>query len=166
MCRVIRKVLIFLWFVVVSISCAAQQNSSLRVTVMNSQGTSLSFAEVHIVGVDRVGLPAPNGTVLFKDIPPGSYSVIATRPWFRDKVVAGVVLAGGKTTELTILMEQAPPKASDYKISGTLASPRFYSGALSEINQPLLCPDSVSEGKEWYRFLWVPTFSQPVFSSY
>ena len=130
---------------------------------MNSQGTSLSFAEVHIVGVDRVGLPAPNGTVLFKDIPPGSYSVIATRPWFRDKVVAGVVLAGGKTTELTILMEQAPPKASDYKISGTLASPRFYSGALSEINQPLLCPDSVSEGKEWYRFLWVPTFSQPVF---
>jgi hypothetical protein len=147
MYRASRGGLAFLLLGMVSITCVGQQNSSLRVTVKNSQGNSLSFAAVHIVGIDRVGLPAPNGTILFKDIPPGSYSLIATRPEFRDKVVNGVVLAGGKTTELTIAMEQAPPKASDYKMSQDLASPSFYSKVLTEINQPSLCPDSVSDGR-------------------
>jgi Carboxypeptidase regulatory-like domain len=158
-----RWVLSFLWFFAVSSLCVAQQNSSLRVTVMSDQGISIPLAQVHIAGLDRVGLPAPDGTVLFKEIPPGAYSVIATFPGFKDKVVFGVILADGKTKDLTILMESAPPKAADYKASEGLASRNFYSKALTGINQPLLCPDSVSEGKEWYRFLWVPTFSPPVF---
>lgn len=152
-----------LWFVGFSVSCLSQQSSSLRVTVVNSQGHSIFMAEVHIEGLDRMGLPSPDGTVLFKDVPPGSYSVSVVRSGFRDTAVAGVTVTAGKTTELTVKMEQAPPKASDYKIYETLPSRHLYAKELAEISQPLLCPDTVSGGREWYRFLWVPTFSPPVF---
>jgi len=89
--------------------------------------------------------------------------VSATSPGFKDKTVTGIVVTTGEMKELTVTMEQAPPKASDYKIHETIASPRLYAKQLTDIGQPLLCPDSVSAGTEWYRLLWVPTFSPPIF---
>ena len=163
MCSTSRWSLLLLWLVCVSSTCLTQQNPSLRVTVADHQGASIPDSAVHIVGLDRIGIPAPNGTVLFKDIPPGSYSVSIVSAGFKDKVVTGIVVTIGKTTEVSVILEQAPPKASDYKISEALPSPRLYAKQLTGIGQPLLCPDSVSTGSEWYRFLWVPTFSPPVF---
>ncbi len=163
MCRTGRWLLALLWFVCVSLPCLTQQNSSLRVTVVDNHGASVLSPEVHIVGLDRIGLPAPNGAVLFKEVPPGSYSVNTASAGFKDKVVTGVVVTAGEMKELTVTMELAPPKASDYKVYQAIASPHLYSKPLTDIGQPLLCPDSVSAGTEWYRFLWVPTFSSPIF---
>lgn len=73
------------------------------------------------------------------------------------------MVAEGKTSELTVILEQSPPKASDYKLSDQLSTTRLYEKQLAGIGQPLLCPDLVSEGKQWYRFLYVPTFFPPVF---
>src|ERR1044071_658927 len=154
--------LVLLWAVCVSLPCLTQQNSSLLIAVVDNQGNAITNSVVRIVGLDRIGIPTSNGTVLFKEVPPNSYSVSVTRPGFKDKVVAGVAVPEAKMAELRVMMEQSPPKASDYKISETLASPQLYAKALTKINEPLVCSDTVSKGKERYRFLWVPTFSSPV----
>ena len=65
---------------VLSVPCAGQQISSLRVRVIDAQGAAVSGAEVCIVGQPLLlGSPAPNGTFSFKGVPPGSYQVTATR---------------------------------------------------------------------------------------
>ena len=48
---------------VLSVQCAGQQISSIRVTVIDGQGAAVLGTEVLIVGQPSlVGLPAPNGT--------------------------------------------------------------------------------------------------------
>jgi hypothetical protein len=149
---------------VVSIPCAAQQSSSIRITVVDDQGAVVPGAEVRVVSLpDLVGLPAPNGTVSFKSVAPGTYQISATYPGFRDETVSDVVVVEGKTTEVNIKLKQAPPKASDFRIQETLGDVHLYSKPLTEIGQPLLCSQPVPAGKEWYRFIWVPTFEHPAF---
>jgi len=163
MCYRSRPLLLALCLIGFALGCSAQQNSLLRVIVIDSHGTSIPMAEVHIVGFHRLGIPTPDGAVLFKEVPPGFYSLSVARPGFRDKVVTGVAVGEAKMAELTVTMESAPPKASDYKISEVFVSPQLYAKALTGISQPLLCTGELSQEKERYRFLWVPTFSQPVF---
>jgi hypothetical protein len=147
-----------------SVLCAGQQISSIRVTVIDVQGGAVLGAEVHIVGQPSlIGLPAPNGTFLFKGVPAGTYQVIAKYAGFRDKTLSGVVVTEGKTTELEIKMEQGPPKAADFRIHQTLQSVHLYSEPLTELGQPAFCQEPVPELTEWYRFVWVPTFDHPVF---
>lgn len=110
-----------------------------------------------------IGLPTPNGTVSFKSVAPGTYQIVATYPGFRDETVSEVVVVEGKTTELNITLERAPPKASDYRIHQTLEDVHLYSKRLTDIGQPLLCSQPLPAHKEWYRFMWVPTFGHPVF---
>ncbi len=142
---------------------AAQQSSSIRVTVVDYQGAVVAQAEVRLLELPAViGIPSPNGNVSFKGVPSGTYHVSAKRWGFRDKVVAGVVVDDGKTTELTIKLEQAPPKASDFKVHQELLDAHLYSKPLTDIGQPLLCPEPASEPTESYRFIWVPTFEHPV----
>jgi hypothetical protein len=149
---------------VLSVPCAGQQISSIRVTVIDAQGAAVLGAEVRIVGQPSlIGLPAPNGTFSFKAVPPGTYQVTAKYPGFRDKTLCGVVVTEGKTTELEIKMEQGPPKAADFRIHQTLEDVHLYSKPLAELGQPAFCQDPVPELTEWYRFLWVPTFDHPVF---
>ena len=52
--------------------CIGQQSPSLRVTVVDKEGAAIKGAEVRIAGVDRLGIPAPNGTISFKTVVPGS----------------------------------------------------------------------------------------------
>jgi Carboxypeptidase regulatory-like domain len=144
--------------------CAGQQNSSIRVTVIDDRGAAVLGAEVRILGLPTlVGTPAPNGTVSFKGVPPGTYQISTKYRGFRDKVVAGVVVVEGKPIELAIKLEPAPPKASDYRIHQELLdAAHFYSKLLTDIEQPLLCSESISDSTERYRFLWVPTFEHPI----
>jgi hypothetical protein len=149
---------------VLSIPCAGQQSSSIRVTVVDDRGAVVPAAEVRVAGLPSlIGLPSPNGTVSFKNVAPGTYQISATCPGFRDETVPDVVVVEGKTTELNITLKQAPPKASDYQIHQTLEDEHLYSKPLTEIGQPLLCSQPVPAHKEWYRFVWVPTFEHPAF---
>lgn len=149
---------------VVSLSSVAQQSSSIRVTVVDHHGAAVPAAQVHIVGLpDLIGLPTPNGTFSFKNVTPGTYQISATYPGFRDETVSDVVVVEGETTDVKIAMEQGPPKASDYRIHQTLEDVKLYSQPLSDIGQPPLCSKPVGELKEWYRFIWVPTFEHPAF---
>ena len=135
-----------------------------RVSVTDDTGAAVPQAEVRIIELPTlIGIPTPNGIFSFKGVSPGIYQVSVKYPGFKDKLVAAVVVVDGKTTELTVKLEQGPPKASDYRIHGELLDPHFYSKHLAEIGQPLLCPESISDRAEWYRFLWVPTFAPPVF---
>ncbi len=164
-CAVLTLLLLFLGASgLLSISCAGQQtSSSIRVTVSDHNGASIPRAEVRVVGLPTLGLPAPNGTVSFKDVAPGSYQVKASYPGFRDKVVLDVVVIEGEETDLNVELEEAPPKASDYRIRETLQDPNSYAKILGEIGQPSLCSESLPEHTESYRFMWVPTFNHPVF---
>jgi hypothetical protein len=146
------------------VPCAGQQSSSIRVTVIDGRSALASKAEVRILELPGlVGTPIPNGIFLFSGVPSGVYQISAKHPGFRDKVVAGVAVIEGKTTELTIEMEEAPPQSSDYPVQQELFDPHLYSKPLTEIGQPLLCPGSVSDQTERYRFIWVPTFYRPIF---
>lgn len=144
--------------------CAGQQSSSMRVTVIDDRGAAVPEAEVRILDLPAlVGIPTPNGTFSFNGVPPGTYQVSTKYPGFRDTVVAGVVVSG-KTTELTVKLEQGPPKPSDYRVhQELLAAAHSYSKRLTDIGQPLFCPESISDRGEWYRFMWVPTFEHPLF---
>jgi len=134
------------------------------VTVIDVQGAAVLGAEVRIVGQPSlIGLPAPNGTFLFKGVHPGTYQVTANYPGFRDKTLSGVIVTEGNTTEVEIKMEQAPPKAADFRIHQTLQDVHLYSERLTELGEPAFCQEPVPELTEWYRFLWVPTFDHPVF---
>jgi hypothetical protein len=110
-----------------------------------------------------VGIPAPNGRVSFNGVAPGSYQISATYPGFRDEAVSDIVVAEGKTAELKIKLERAPPKVADFRLYQTLRDGRLYSKALTEIGQPLLCSQPIPQNREWYRFMWVPTFKHPAF---
>jgi hypothetical protein len=147
---------------VVSIPCAAQQTSSIHVNVVDGQGAVVSEAEVRVMSLP-IGLPAPDGSVLFKNVAPGTYQISATARGFRDETVSDVVVVVGKTTELTIELKQAPPKASDFRIHETLEDVHLYSKTLTDIGQPLLCSQPIPTDKEWYRFMWMPTFDHPAF---
>lgn len=148
---------------VLSVPCAGQQISSIRVTVIDAHGAPVPGAEVRIDGQPSlIGLPAPNGTFSFKRVPPGTYQVTVKYPGFRDKILSDVVVTEGNTTALEIKMEQGPPKAADFRIHQTLQDANLYSDRLTELGQPAFCQDPVPELAEWYRFLWVPTFDHPV----
>jgi len=149
---------------VFSISCAGQQSPSIRVTVVDQQGALVPWPEAHIVGQpDRIGFPTTNGTISFKGIAPGIYQIAVTCRGFKNEDISDVVVTEGKTTELNITLKEAPPKASDYRIHQTFDGVQLYSKALVDIGQPLLCPKPVPTNKEWYRFMWVPTFEHPAF---
>lgn len=148
----------------VLVPCTGQQSSSLRVAVVDDRGAAVPEAEVRVIDLPAlVGIPTPKGTFSFKGVQPGTYQVSTKYPGFRDKVVAGVVVVDGKTTELTVKLERGPPKASDYRVHLELPAGHFYSKRLTDIGQPLFCPESISDRAEWYRFMWVPTFEHPVF---
>ena len=147
-----------------SVPSVAQQSSSIRVTVVNGHGTAVPAAQVHVVSLpDLIGLPSPNGTFLFKSVAPGTYQISATYPGFKDETVSDVVAVEGKITDVNITLEEGPPKASDYRIHQTLQDEQLYSKPLSDIGQPLLCSQPIGADKEWYRFMWVPTFGHPTF---
>jgi hypothetical protein len=154
---------------IVSTPCAAQrttqqQGPSIRVTVVTDHSSAVPEAEVHIVSLpDLIGIPSPNGTFTFKSVDPGLYQISVTYPGFRSETISDVVVVEGKTTELNVTLKEGLPKASDYRIHQTFENPNLYSKALIDIGQPLLCSQPVPTGKEWYRFIWVPTFDHPVF---
>lgn len=158
-------VAMFLSYVaVVSLPCAAQQDSSIRVTVVDSQAATVSGAEVRLTSLPSlIGLPAPDGSVSFKNVAPGTYQISATARGFRDEIASDVVVVAGKTTELTIKLKQTLPKASDFRIHQTLEDAHLYSKTLTDIGQPLLCSQPIPTDKEWYRFMWMPTFDHPAF---
>jgi hypothetical protein len=145
-------------------SVVAQQTSSLRITVIDNFGAAVPNAEVRIVELPSViGIPSPNGTFSFKGVSAGAYQVSIKYPGFKDKIVDGVLVEDGKTTAITVRLEQGPPKASDFRLQQELSNPRAYSKALADIGQPPLCEDSPSDSEERYRFIWVPTFTRPIF---
>lgn len=166
--RVQRAILSALAVVCLSLSilapCAGQQSSSIRVTVVDDRGAMVARAEVRVLELPAlIGIPSPNSSVLFNGVPPGTYQISAKHWGFTDKVVAGVVVDDKKTTELTVKLEQALPKASAFKFHQELLDAHLYSEPLTTLGQPLLCAESSSGGAEWYRFMWVPTFEHPVF---
>jgi hypothetical protein len=147
-----------------SVSCAAQQSTAIRVTVFDDSGVAVPGAEVRVVGKPAlVGLPAPNGTFTFRDVLPGTYRISVAYRGFKDKMIPDVVVVEGQTTGLRVELEQAPPKASDFRIHETLLNSNLYSQRLKDLGQPVLCDEPIPERAEWYRFLWVPTFEHPVF---
>ncbi len=147
-----------------SLSCAGQQTAAIRVTVTDDIGAALPGAEVRVVGnASLLGLPAPNGTFTFRNVAPGTYRISVAYRGFRNEMVSDVVVADGQTTDVTVKLEQAPPKASDFRIHERLLHSNLYSGRLKDLGQSALCHEPIPEQAEWYRFLWVPTFEHPVF---
>jgi Carboxypeptidase regulatory-like domain len=138
-----------------------EQPVSIRVTVTDVTGALIPAAEVHVVGLpDLLGLPSPNGIVSFQGVPPGMYQVSARSSGFRDETVSGITVVDGKTTEVQIKLRQPLLKSSDFRAFDSF-DPNTYSRRLTEIGQPLLC--SGASDHESYRFLWAPTFDQPIF---
>lgn len=149
-----------------AISCAGQQSSAIHVTVIDVSGALIPAAEVRIVGQPALfKLLDPYGSVTFMNIniAPGTYQINATCRGFKEKTVLGVVVVEGKTTDLSIELKQAPPKASDFKIHETIRNVNIYSEKFRDIGQPVLCQAPIPEHQESYRFMWVPTFEHPVF---
>ena len=131
--------------------------------VSDDNGAAVPGAEVRVVGKPAlVGLPAPNGTVTFRDVPAGTYRISVSYRGFKDKI-SDVVVVEGQTTDLRVKLEQGPPIASDFRIHETLSNSNLYSNRLTDVGQPALCDEPIPEQTEWYSFLWVPTFEQPVF---
>jgi carboxypeptidase family protein len=146
-----------------SVSSAGQQGATIRVTVSTDGGAPVPQAEVRIVGNPAlVGLPAPNGTFTFRDVAPGTYRISVTSRGFKDKVLSDVIVVEGQTIELKVRLEQAPPRASDFRTHEDLRNPDLYSEHLRDLGQPALCHEPIPDQAEWYRFLWVPTFDHPV----
>ena len=157
---ILAALLLSLIFSAVSV---AQPTSSIRVTVINSRGTAIPEAEVHIVDVPTsVGIPASDGTFSFKNVPQGTHCISATYAGYGDKIVDGVVVVEGKVIQLTVKLEESPPKASDYKVHQELENLSLYSKQLTEVGQTPLCQSATPHSEESYRFLLVPTFSHPV----
>jgi len=164
MCRAIPNVVVSCFLCVLSALCHGQQSSSIRVTVTDEQGALVLGGEVHVLEMPAlVGLPVPSGTVTFKGVPPGTYRISTAYPGFRDELITGVVVVDGRTTELSVELKQAPPKASDFRIHQTIFTAHLFVKELDRIGQSSFCPDSIPDGAEWYRFIWVPTFAPPVF---
>jgi hypothetical protein len=144
--------------------CEAQEIPSILVTVIDDQGATILGAEVRVVSLPNlVGIPAPNGRVSFNGVAPGNYQISATYPGFRDEIASDIVVVEGKTTELKIKLERAPPKVADFRLYQTLRDGQLYSKPLTEIGQQLLCSQPIPQSREWYRFMWVPTFKHPAF---
>ena len=149
---------------IASVICIGQDGSAIRVAVLDDQGRGVRFARAQVIGhPELIGLPAPDGTFTFKHVPPGTYQIRVDCAGFREKTINDVLAVEGKTTDWSIKLEAGPPKASDVRTRDTAFTPFSYSDRLKSLGEPTLCEQPISEGTQRYRFLWVPTFSHPVF---
>lgn len=152
-------------FLVGSTPGVAQQASSIRVTVTDEQGTVVAGTEVLLVEAPNVvGHTAANGIAVLENVSAGTYHVKTVHKGFRDEMVAGVVVVEGRRTDLTVKLREVPPSESDFTVRQELPDAgKNYSDHLAEIGQPPLCAQTGSDGAEWYRFVWAPTFFRPIF---
>ena len=90
-----------------SIGVAAQESGALEGTVTLDGGTPVHGAVVLIIGLGEVTLTDEQGRFEFRDLPPGTYEVLAQR----EHLTAGrqtVVVAAGQVATASFLLELSP----------------------------------------------------------
>ena len=148
--------------IVLSPSCGAQATGSLRVIVTDLSGGAIPHTHVRVTGAKIAGgTTDSNGSVLLASLPAGKYEVIAKSAGFRDGV-SDVTIASGKSAQLLLKLEVAPPDPSGIQSLQTF-DPRLYSNFLQTVKESGLCKEPIPAHAQFYRFLWLPTFDHPIF---
>lgn len=151
-----------LFLVAAAISCAGQETGSLRITVTDLSGASISGAQVQVLNGRTINVVADQrGNVLVGGLPPETYSVIAKSRGFVDARVSGIAIVAGVKRELLLKLKQAPPKFSEIQSYDEM-EPHSYEKLFVAFHEPYLCRGGMEEAAHSYRFLWLPTFEHPI----
>ena len=94
------------------------QNGSISGSVISKDGP-LPFVKVSIFSVRKVTITEENGSFTIKDITPGTYSVRINYTGFH-KFERNVVVQAGKSTPMSITLEENIQEIDDIVVSGTM----------------------------------------------
>ncbi len=97
--------LVIILCVALAFSKALEERGKIHATVLDgTTGRQLAKATVQIIETKQSGLTKDSGDVLIKNIPAGSYSVIAKYIGYKTETYKNVKVESGKTTELVFRM--------------------------------------------------------------
>jgi len=161
---IIVATVVVLWTnALLALPCAAQETGTLKITVTDARGGAYPHAQVRVISEpDYVAVTNEFGAASVS-VPPGEYKVVVQDPQLKEAVISHLVVVGGSTKGVLVKVEPAPPNPSDIHSYQTI-DPHSYAEFLHAVNEPALCGGGpVPEHVHSYRFLWLPTFLQPVF---
>lgn len=156
------KILAFLLLAAFVPSCAAQATGSLRITVTDVAGAAIPAAHIHVIETDGYPSTDSRGTVVVRGLRAGNYTIVFSRPGFKNKTASSVTIVAGGEKQLDVTLEQGSPSFSDIRTYPTL-KPNTYAEFLRAVKEPPLCRKPLPTHAESYRFIWIPTFLHPVF---
>jgi len=90
---------------------AGEQPGSISGTVTLEGMTDYSGAKVEIKNINKSATTASNGSYEIKDIPPGTYTVIASKEFYEDGKIEGILIKSGdnlKNINFNLKFKQAP----------------------------------------------------------
>lgn len=156
----IKKSVLLLIPIFMSLPSAGQQTASLRVTVVDTTGAAIPKAEVRVTGPTTLtGTAAQYGIVALGPLSTGKYDVTAGSRGFRSRTAPIVVKDG--TNDVTIQLEVKPPSPDDIHILETFDT-EIYLAQLQQAKEPGFCENPLPTDAHRYRLLWVPTFGHPI----
>jgi uncharacterized lipoprotein YddW (UPF0748 family) len=96
---------------------AARPTAILCGVVRDPDGAPVVDAQVRLSGVAHVALSCADGFYSFVDVPPGTYTLTASRPGYADAIQTGVSLAAGQVRSLDAAFA-GPPPPGDFNNDG------------------------------------------------
>jgi len=89
---------------------AGEQPGSISGTVTLEGMTDYSGAKVEIKNINKSATTASNGSYEIKDIPPGTYTVIASKEFYEEKEEQAIIKSGENIIKnFNLQFKQAPP---------------------------------------------------------
>lgn len=141
----------------------AQTLGSLRLTIVDASGAVIPRAHIRLVGSKNFRLVAnSHGVATLNDLPAGNYDIIVSRLGFARTTVHSVAVVGGARKELEVRLETGLPNPFVIRDYQTL-KPHMYSKLLEAVGQPGFCESPLPPKRQYYRFLWLPTFGDAIF---
>lgn len=121
-----KKIIVIAFFTIIlaSLSFAQRQTGSLHGKVVDREGNPLPGATVTISGPSLLGVDnyvtSDTGLFRFPSLLPGEYEVKVEMPGFKILTRRGIIISVGKTTEVTLELEQS---AVEEEVTVVAASP-------------------------------------------
>lgn len=143
-------------------SYGAQATGSLRITVTDVAGAAIQATHIRVIETDAYLSTDSRGAAVVSGLRAGNYTIVFSRPGFKNKTASSVTIVAGGEKELDVTLEQGSPSFSDIRTYPTL-KPNAYAEFLLAVKEPPLCKGPIAASAESYRFIWIPTFLHPVF---
>ncbi len=126
-------------------TAALQDRGAIRGSVFEeSYGTPLSGARVTLVEGPRTIFTDDNGTFLFDEVAPGSYTVVVSMSGYERQVLSDVIVAGGQLADLRIDLASEVIELEELIVTGTDPLAESELGALEIRSESITLQDSIS----------------------